>query len=108
MGKVSKSLAAGALLGVFCIIGIGYRVGFAGNELFLFSAWFNRVLMGLVVGLAAEAEFMKGQAPWTRGALLGLLVSLAWFLSTDMRDSPGFLAGIAYGVAIDWLATKRA
>ena len=46
------SLLTGAILGVFCIIGISLRMGFIGNELFILSTWINRIIIGLVIGLA--------------------------------------------------------
>ena len=101
------SILLGAILGIFCIIGIGYRVGFQNNELFLISAWYNRVIMGLVIGLVVSLKMTPGKKAisFIRGALLGLGVSFAWFLSTEFRDPMGFAAGILYGVIIDMTAT---
>ena len=83
------------------------RLGFEGNELFLLANWYNRVIMGLVIGLAGGITVIKGKFnPLLRGLLLGLMVSLALFISTELRDPLGFMAGIAYGVIIDFLASK--
>ncbi len=107
--RLRDSLLLGAVLGIFCIIGIGLRLGFEGNALFLFSAWYNRVILGLVIGLAAPLVFIKGSANrFIRGGVLGLLVSFAWFASTDFIDPLGFAAGIVYGVIIDALITNEA
>jgi hypothetical protein len=101
------SVILGATLGIFCIIGIGFRLGYAGNELFLFSAWYNRVVIGLLIGLATPLILIRGKwNPVVRGALLGLIVSYSWYVASGNRDTMGFLAGIAYGVIIDWVATK--
>lgn len=101
------SILLGAVLGIFCIIGIGYRVGYQGNELFLLAAWYNRVIMGLVIGLSASIKLTKSKSnSFIRGAVLGLLVSFAWYLSTDFRDPMGFIAGIAYGIIIDAVVTR--
>lgn len=99
---------AGAILGILCIVGIGFRLGFAENGLFLFSAWYNRVLMGLLIGLAGEIVLLKKDLAncLLRGALLGLIVSLSWYVASDVRDLMGFLAGIVYGIVIDFIATK--
>lgn len=105
MKVIEKSVINGAILGLICIVGVGTRLGYAGNEVFLFATWFNRVLMGLVVGLSAKAGFMKKSQ--IRGALLGLLVSFAWFATSLFRDIPGFLAGILYGIILDYLARKN-
>lgn len=98
----------GAILGILCIVGIGFRLGFAENGLFLFSAWYNRLLMGLMIGLAGEIVLLKkGLANCLlRGAILGFIVSLSWYVASDTRDLTGFLMGIVYGVIIDFVATK--
>ncbi|GEM_PF-5568897 len=45
-------VVTGALLGVVCIIGSQVRSGFEMDAAYLFSFWFNRLLMGVVIGLA--------------------------------------------------------
>ena len=112
--RVLIALVLGALLGGFCIVGVGHRVGFAGNGLFLFSIWYNRLVMGLLIGLAGDVTLL----PWRkanivlRGLLLGTFVTLASSLSTDFRDMGSLYAGIAYGLIIDvvasWLSERRA
>ena len=107
--RIIISVILGALLGIFCIIGIGFRLGFEGNSLFLFSAWFNRIIMGLLIGLATPLIITKGKSnSFIRGTLLGLLVSFGWYASTGFVDLLGFLAGIAYGIIIDAVATWAA
>ena len=98
----------GAALGVACIIGIGFRLGFEGNGLFLFSAWYNRVIMGMLIGLAGGIALSKKPTvnSLIRGGCLGFIVSLSWYLASEARDAMGFMAGIAYGVIIDFVATK--
>ena len=108
------ALGLGALLGGLCIVGVGNRVGFAGNGWFLFSIWYNRLLMGLLIGLAGEITLLRARKAniVLRGLLLGTLVTLASALSTDFRDVASFYAGIVYGVIIDtvasWLADRGA
>lgn len=100
--RIIYSSLLGTFLGLFCILGIGLRLGFEGNTLFLFSAWYNRIVMGLLIGLATPLVITKGRSnPYLRGGLLGLVVSFAWFASTDFVDPMGFVAGIAYGIIID-------
>lgn len=101
------AIITGAVLGVFCIIGVGYRFGFTGNELFLFATWFNRLVMGIVIGLGGGLVLVKNKYNYlVRGALLGLIISFSWYVATDFRDMTGFLAGIVYGVIIDYVATR--
>lgn len=105
--RVAVALAVGSVLGVFCILGVGHRVGYDGNGLFLFSVWYNRLLMGLVVGLAGEVTLLRARKTnvVVRGLLLGTVVTLASSLSTEFRDGPAFFAGMVYGPIIDVLAT---
>ena len=111
MAKTTKrllvALVAGAGLGALCIVGVSQRVGAAGNELFLLAVWYNRLLMGLVIGLAGWHSLPRGHLGVVlRGATLGGLVALAGALSTGFRDLPSFFAGIVYGVLIDIAATR--
>ncbi len=105
--RVTISILTGAVLGVLCIIGVGTRIGFEENELFLFAMWYNRVLMGLVVGFAGDITIIDADTNCiVRGLLLGLLVTSAITLTSGFMDWPSFFAGIAYGVIIDGVATK--
>ena len=106
--RLTASVITGALLGIVCIIGVGIRMGgLAGEGLFVFAMWYNRVIMGLMIGLAGGWQLIGGSwNRYLRGALLGLLVSLAIFLSTGLRDLPSFFAGIAYGLIIEYVAKR--
>ena len=111
--RLGIAVLAGALLGILCIIGVGARIpgGYIVNIVFLIGMWYNRVIMGLVIGLADEIVIIKGEnnRMWAnailRGLLFGVLVSAAIFLSTEFRDLPSLFAGIAYGLIIDLVAT---
>ena len=102
------SLLCGALLGVICIIGGTQRTGgFAGNEYYIIGMWYNRVIIGLVIGLAGNLVLLKNKFnPYLRGALLGLLVSAAFYLTSGLRDITAFLAGILYGVIIEFVLSR--
>ncbi len=108
--RLGVSLISGAVLGIVCILGIGLRSGgFAGKGLFLLAMWYNRLIMGLVIGLADGLRFTEGSGNrYARGAILGLAVSLAIFLSTELRDVTSFLAGIVYGMVIEYVAARYA
>ncbi|MFW6230368.1 MAG: hypothetical protein ACOC4L_05240 [Halanaerobium sp.] len=100
--KLKVSIISGALLGIICIIGGGIRMGYSGNELYLFALWYNRLLMGVLIGLT---KMKAGANGLLKGGFLGLIVSLAFYLSTGLSDPVSFLAGIVYGVII--LAAAR-
>ncbi len=104
--RVIISLITGGILGIFCIVGVGNRIGYE-NYIFLIAMWYNRVVMGLIIGLADDIQIVKGAKNFLlRGAFLGLFVSSAIFLTSEFRDVPSFFAGIVYGVIIDLIASK--
>ena len=107
--RIGIAVASGAALGVLCIIGVGLRLGFSGNEIYLIGMWYNRVVMGLLIGLASEIVIITDndmRNAVLRGLFFGAMVSTAIFLSTSFRDIPSFFAGLAYGIIIDVVASK--
>lgn len=105
--RLMVSLIGGALLGIFCVIGAYVRSGFTASPDFVFSLWYNRLLLGLVIG-APWGDCSRGR-DLLRGGLWGLLVSFAFYSSTGFGDPISFVAGIVYGVILEaWLsrATK--
>ena len=92
-------IVTGALLGVICIIGAQLRSGFERDAVYLFSFWFNRVLMGLVIGLAWNK--LNTLQAIGRGAILGLLVSFAFYSSTGFEDAIGFIAGEVHSKGVE-------
>ncbi len=103
--RLKHGLIGGALLGILCVIGAYVRSGGTADANFVFSLWYNRVIMGLVIG-----------APWpvvdripslTRGAILGLVVSFAFYATSGFQDPVSFLAGVVYGVLLEeWFQRK--
>ena len=94
---------------VWCgIIGAIIRHGgLAGRELFIGALYYNRLLMGLLIGLAGELRITRGGSNWiVRGALLGTLVSFAFYFSTGFEDVVSFLAGTIYGIIIELVARR--
>lgn len=96
MKRVMLGLLSGALLGVVCIIGASIRQDDPGT-LFLFAFWFNRVVMGLAIGMLPVSS---KQSLVLKGAILGTFISFAFYITTEFQDLIGFLAGIVYGVII--------
>ena len=105
MKRLPLALLTSAILGVFCIIGVSIRLGV--NELFLISTFVNRLIIGLVIGLAPYYKIKSTTNNIVlRGALLGFIISGSLYLSTNFIDTPGFFAGIVYGMIIDYVATR--
>ena len=111
--RVAIATITGAVLGVACIIGVGARVpgGYLPNIIFLIGMWYNRVIMGVLIGFAGDVVLVKSAREKNlgnaivRGLIFGILVSFAIFLSTEFRDVPALFAGFAYGPIIDLIAT---
>ena len=97
--RLVLGLGLGALLGIVCILGASLRMPGELSTLYLFSFWFNRLLMGLVIGLFSRPKDLK--LGLIRGLLLGAFVSFAFYSATEFRDLMGFMAGLAYGVIIE-------
>jgi hypothetical protein len=102
--RMKVSIASGAILGVVCIIGAWSRSGIEQDAYYFFAFWYNRLLMGVVIGLAG-GDLGLPKAIY-RGAALGLLVSFAFYSTTGFYDLTGFLVGIIYGIIIEYAAIR--
>ena len=102
--RMKICLISGILLGIVCIVGASVRSGFQSEPYFLFSLWYNRVILGLVIGLSSKG--LKQSNAVLRGAFLGLVVSFAFYSSTGFTDVVSFLAGVLYGMIIEYVALK--
>lgn len=98
------TLVSGALLGVFCVIGANLRYSGTLSNLYVFAFWFNRLLLGFVLGLITINHPLMVRL--IRGLLIGLLVSFAFYSSTEFLDFTGFIAGGVYGIIIEFAAYK--
>lgn len=97
--RVIFGVLFGAILGVVCILGASLRMPGELSAIYLFSFWFNRLLMGLVIGLFPRLGSIKMSL--IRGILLGAFVSFAFYSATEFLDYTGFAAGLVYGVLIE-------
>lgn len=97
--RLKHGLVLASLLGLACVLGAYFRSNGTADAQFIFSLWYNRLLIGLVIGAPWP---MKSRTPsLVRGAFLGLIVSLAFFMSTSFQDPVSFFAGIIYGIIIE-------
>lgn len=98
--RLKISLTTGAVLGLFCVTGARFR-GTVDSTSLLFALWYNRIIMALLIGvIEKEGPLIKRLL---RGAVLGFLVSLSYFASVGFNDLISFLAGIVYGVIIEYV-----
>lgn len=102
--RMVQSLIGGALLGVVCVIGASVRSGFTAPPDFIFALWYNRVILGLVIG-APWPKTSRKQA-LLRGGVIGLMVSFAFYSATSFQDPVSFAAGIVYGVILEAWFTR--
>lgn len=106
--RLLLALGAGAVLGLICVLGASVRLGWAGNELLILSLFYNRLVMGLLIGLARDLRIIPGKLNWLlRGGLLGILVSAAYFLTAGAGDWTSFLVGGVYGILIELTLNNR-
>lgn len=103
--RMIKGLVGGALLGIVCVIGANIRSGFTSDISFVFALWYNRVIIGLVIG--APWPILTRNKELLRGGILGLLVSFAFYASTNFQDPISFIAGIVYGVILEAFISKK-
>ena len=87
--RLKTALVGGALLGIICVVGAYLRSGSSASPTFIFALWFNRVIIGLAIG-APWPAVTKSKA-LLRGAVLGLLVSFAFYSSTGFVDPVSFV-----------------
>ena len=106
--RLTISLITGALLGFVCIIGASIRTGgYANNIQYLIALWYNRVIIGFAIGLAGNWQITtRRHDSYIRSGIIALLISAAFFLSTEFRDYIAFIAGIFYGLIIEFIASK--
>ena len=97
MKKLIWSLLLGAILGVVCIVGASLRSQQTLSASYLFAFWYNRLLIGLVIGLLPKQSY---KALFISGVILGTVVSFAFYASTNFQDVVGFIAGMVYGAII--------
>ena len=102
--RLVVSLITGAILGIFCIVGASLRSIETLSAAYLFSFWFNRVVLGLVIGLLGTKLAITKRL--LRGLVVGLFISLAFYSATEFNDLTGFLAGGVYGVIIEYVTYK--
>lgn len=102
--RMKISIIMGIILGIFCIIGASIRSGFQSDTVYLFSLWYNRLVLGIMIGLTPHKD--NFQMSLARGAVLGLIVSFAFYSAIAFQDVISFLAGIVYGMIIEAVAFK--
>ena len=102
--RMKISIITGMLLGVVCIVGASIRSGFEREVYWLFALWYNRLIMGILIGASWKRVSLNKSL--LRGAGFGLLVSFAFYATSGFQDPVSFMAGIVYGVIIEYMAHR--
>lgn len=102
--RMKISIITGMLLGVVCIVGASIRSGFERELYWLFALWYNRLIMGILIGASWNRVSLNKSL--LRGAGFGLLVSFAFYATSGFQDPVSFMAGIVYGVIIEYMAHR--
>lgn len=103
----------GAILGIFCILGVSQRMPanpLPNATIYLIGAWYNRVVMGIMIGFAGEFVLLPGEKTTLnsilRGALLGAIVSVGFAFFQQALTVTYFFAGIGFGTINDVVTTR--
>lgn len=96
----------GILCGLFCMYGTIAKFPGEFGTFMLIGIVYNRALIGIVIGIADNIDLH----PALRGAILGVVVSMAMAIFSGDSDSSGALIvlafGLVYGVLIDVVTSK--
>lgn len=107
-------IGMGAILGIFCILGVSQRipVSIENEAMYLAAAWYNRVTMGIIIGLAGDIIIIPKKSPllnaFLRGAIIGAIVSVNFGILSQTPEYMFFGAGIMFGIINDIVTTKIA
>ena len=108
MKRLAIALVIGMLAGIFCAYGttMANVPGLVVDMPLLAMIFYNRLLIGLAVGLAGGVLLVKGKMlnSALRGVILGALVSIG--ISFNGGGETLILFGMMYGLIADVLATK--
>ncbi len=52
--RIALSIMPGTILGIFYFHRASVRIGWQGNKLLIFALWYNRLIIGLLIGLAGN------------------------------------------------------
>ncbi|MCF2138771.1 MAG: hypothetical protein K9W44_01785 [Candidatus Lokiarchaeota archaeon] len=111
--RILLSIPLGMIMGIICIIGLSQRIPASGVypsiSVYLWGAWYERVVMGLLIGFVGDLVIIKSKRnllnSFIRGAIFGLITSVGYGFFQQFIDLPFFFAGLVFGGTIDVIAT---
>ena len=111
--RLILGIIMGAILGIFCIIGVSQRLPdpvYPNALIYLIGAWYNRVVMGALIGLAGDIKLLKEKDSTLnatlRGAIIGAFVSVSFAFFSQEMTITYFFAGMVFGLLNDIITTN--
>ncbi|HID73409.1 TPA: hypothetical protein EYP38_05710 [Candidatus Micrarchaeota archaeon] len=108
--RMTIAVMASILFGIFCAWGstMVQIPGMVVTLPLLATIFYNRVLIGFMVGLAEHVSMLKDRLPNAalRGALIGAIVSIGVMLPGGLEAAALLVFGALYGAIVDVVATK--
>jgi hypothetical protein len=102
-GRIKISIALGVVAGAICLYGTLTSIPGVLTLPILAAIFYDRVLLGFVVGIAYGLKIH----PLIRGAIIGAVVSLLIAIPSGITGGALLMgAGVVYGIVIDLVATK--
>ena len=102
----------GAISGAICATGttILQPVSYSITMAFLFYIVYNRIVLGVFIGLVGEVTFVDNEIlnPILRGALFGAIISVVMIIIPEISSMNYLIAGIVFGAIIDLIGSKLA
>ncbi len=113
--RLAIATLLGAILGVFCALGVSQRLPaepVPSETLYLVNAWLQRLVMGVMVGLAGGlrivGELHGSLNALVRGALVGAFTSISFAFFGQQVSVTYLGAGVFFGVINDVVTTRIA
>lgn len=101
--RIKSSLALGVVAGAICLYGTMTSIPGVLTIPILSTIFYDRVLLGFVVGIADGLKIH----PLIRGAIIGAVVSLLIAIPSGVIGGALLMSGgVVYGIVIDLVATK--
>lgn len=111
--RLITGLILGMILGIFCIIGVSLRLPdpvYPNVVIYLMGAWYNRVVMGALIGLAGDIKIYGEKDSvinsLIRGIIIGAFVSVGFAFFQQTITITYLFAGIGFGALNDLITTK--
>ena len=112
--RIILGIVLGAIFGIICATGafilLSSEPSIPNLTMYLAGAFYNRIIMGFLIGLASEIKIVKDKNniinSIIRGAILGILVSTGFAFFNVYLNINFFIMGIVFGVLNDLISTK--